>query len=66
MLKKLEVSDEKNIAYVTQTTLSLDDTKDIVDALNAKFPSLHQPRSSDICYATQNRQDAVKQLSLGS
>jgi 4-hydroxy-3-methylbut-2-enyl diphosphate reductase len=61
---RLEVSDEKNIAYVTQTTLSLDDTKDIVDALNAKFPSLHQPRSSDICYATQNRQDAVKQLSL--
>ncbi len=63
-VERLEVSDEKNIAYVTQTTLSLDDTKDIVDALNAKFPSLHQPRSSDICYATQNRQDAVKQLSL--
>ena len=60
----LEIPDEKNIAYVTQTTLSLDDTKDIVDDLNAKFPSLHQPRSSDICYATQNRQDAVKQLSL--
>ncbi len=55
-VERLEVSDEKNIAYVTQTTLSLDDTKDIVDALNAKFPSLHQPRSSDICYATQNRQ----------
>ena len=63
-VERLEVSDEKNIAYVTQTTLSLDDTKDIVDALNVKFPSLHQPRSSDICYATQNRQDAVKQLSL--
>ena len=63
-VERLEVSDKKNIAYVTQTTLSLDDTKDIVDALNAKFPSLHQPRSSDICYATQNRQDAVKQLSL--
>ena len=63
-VERLEVSDENNIAYVTQTTLSLDDTKDIVDALNVKFPSLHQPRSSDICYATQNRQDAVKQLSL--
>ena len=61
-VKRLEVSDEMKIAYVTQTTLSLDDTKDIVDALNAKFPSLHQPRSSDICYATQNRQNAVKEL----
>ena len=52
-------SDEK-IAFVTQTTLSIDETKEIVEALTKKFPSIVQPRKQDICYATQNRQDAVK------
>jgi 4-hydroxy-3-methylbut-2-en-1-yl diphosphate reductase len=52
-------SDEK-IAFVTQTTLSVDETKEIVEALTKKFPSIVQPRKQDICYATQNRQDAVK------
>ena len=48
------------VAYVTQTTLSVDETKEIVDALKAKYPHIHQPKKQDICYATQNRQDAVK------
>ncbi len=52
-------ADEK-IAFVTQTTLSVDETKEIVDALTMKFPNVVQPRKQDICYATQNRQDAVK------
>lgn len=52
-------ADEK-IAFVTQTTLSVDETKEIVDALTQKFPNIVQPRKQDICYATQNRQDAVK------
>jgi len=52
-------TDEK-IAFVTQTTLSVDETKEIVDALTMKFPNIVQPRKQDICYATQNRQDAVK------
>jgi 4-hydroxy-3-methylbut-2-enyl diphosphate reductase len=52
-------ADEK-IAFVTQTTLSVDETKEIVDALTKKFPNIVQPRKQDICYATQNRQDAVK------
>ena len=52
-------SDEK-IAFVTQTTLSVDETKEIVEALTQKFPKIVQPRKQDICYATQNRQDAVK------
>ena len=52
-------ADEK-IAFVTQTTLSVDETKEIVDSLTMKFPNIVQPRKQDICYATQNRQDAVK------
>ena len=59
---KLQVRDPENLAFVTQTTLSVDDTAAIVDALRARFPSLHAPRREDICYATQNRQDAVKQM----
>jgi 4-hydroxy-3-methylbut-2-enyl diphosphate reductase len=59
---KLRVRDPANLAFVTQTTLSVDDTAAIVDALRARFPSLHAPRREDICYATQNRQDAVKQM----
>lgn len=59
----LSVSDEDNLAYVTQTTLSVDDTKVVIDALKARFPNIQGPRKDDICYATQNRQDAVRSLS---
>jgi 4-hydroxy-3-methylbut-2-enyl diphosphate reductase len=59
---RLEVRDPSRLAFVTQTTLSVDDTQRIVDALKQRFPSLASPRKEDICYATQNRQDAVKQL----
>ena len=58
----LEVSDPGNLAFVTQTTLSVDDTTEIVAALRRRFPLLATPRKEDICYATQNRQDAVKKL----
>src|SRR5690606_12927570 len=58
----LEVKDPSQLAYVTQTTLSMDDTARVIDALRAKFPKIEGPRKDDICYATQNRQDAVKQL----
>lgn len=58
----LEVRDPENLAFVTQTTLSMDDTSKVIDALRSKFPSIGGPRKDDICYATQNRQDAVKQL----
>ena len=54
--------DENNLAFVTQTTLSVDDARDIVDALKARFPRIVGPKRDDICYATQNRQDAVKTL----
>jgi 4-hydroxy-3-methylbut-2-en-1-yl diphosphate reductase len=59
---RLKVKDEFNLAYVTQTTLSMDDTARIVAALRARFPDIRGPRKDDICYATQNRQDAVKTL----
>lgn len=62
----LEVKDPAKLAYVTQTTLSMDDTALVIDALRQKFPLIHGPRKDDICYATQNRQDAVKQLALES
>ena len=58
----LEVSDPASLAFVTQTTLSVDDTAKVIDALRAKFPEIQGPRKDDICYATQNRQDAVKSL----
>lgn len=58
----LAVNKRDNLAYVTQTTLSMDDTARVIDALRARFPGIHGPRKDDICYATQNRQDAVKQL----
>lgn len=61
---RLQVKDEDNLAYVTQTTLSMDDTLRVIDALRARFPNIRGPRKDDICYATQNRQDAVKQLAL--
>ena len=59
---RLEVHDPTRLAFVTQTTLSVDDTAAIVEALRERFPALQAPRKEDICYATQNRQDAVKQL----
>lgn len=60
---QLTVSDPTRLAYVTQTTLSMDDTARIIEALRKKFEQIEGPRKDDICYATQNRQDAVKQLS---
>ena len=59
---QLQVQDPSRLAYVTQTTLSMDDTARVIDALRARFPDIEGPRKDDICYATQNRQDAVKQL----
>jgi 4-hydroxy-3-methylbut-2-enyl diphosphate reductase len=60
----LEVKSPDSLAFVTQTTLSMDDTSKVIDALRKKFPAIEGPRKDDICYATQNRQDAVKQLAL--
>lgn len=59
---ELEVRNPEALAFVTQTTLSMDDTSRVIDALRTRFPSIGGPRKDDICYATQNRQDAVKQL----
>jgi len=59
-IDSLSFSRDEKIAFVTQTTLSVDETKEIVEALTKKFPNIVQPRKQDICYATQNRQDAVK------
>jgi 4-hydroxy-3-methylbut-2-enyl diphosphate reductase len=61
---KLEIENPSRVSYVTQTTLSVDDTARVIDALREKFPEIQGPRKDDICYATQNRQDAVKQLAL--
>ena len=58
----LQVADEKNLAYVTQTTLSMDDASQIIAALKQRYPDISGPKKNDICYATQNRQDAVKEL----
>lgn len=63
-VERLEVMHPDRLSYVTQTTLSMDDTSRIIDALRGKFPLIEGPRKKDICYATQNRQDAVKQLAL--
>lgn len=60
----LVLGNPNNVAYVTQTTLSVDDTARVIDRLRAKFPEIQGPRKDDICYATQNRQDAVKQLAM--
>jgi len=59
---QLQVRDEQNLAYVTQTTLSVDDASAIIAALKTRFPFITGPKKDDICYATQNRQDAVKVL----
>jgi 4-hydroxy-3-methylbut-2-enyl diphosphate reductase len=59
----LQVRDPSNLGFVTQTTLSVDDTSQIIEGLRDKFPDISGPRNDDICYATQNRQDAVRALS---
>ena len=61
-VQSLSIPTDSSVAYVTQTTLSVDETQEIVDALKAKYPHIQQPKKQDICYATQNRQDAVKFL----
>lgn len=61
-VKDLEIDNPHKVAFVTQTTLSVDDTKDIIGALQKKFPAIEGPKHDDICYATQNRQNAVKDL----
>ena len=58
----LDIAQPGNVAYTTQTTLSVDDTRDIIAALKAKYPALQGPKNDDICYATQNRQDAVREM----
>ncbi len=60
----LQVRDPEHLAYVTQTTLSMDDTAKVIEALRDRFPKIQGPRRDDICYATTNRQDAVRQLAL--
>ena len=62
--ERLNVKNDKELYFVTQTTLSVDDTQEIIQTLKERFPSILGPRKDDICYATQNRQDAVKQLAL--
>lgn len=57
---QLQVKNPEKLAFVTQTTLSMDDAATVIEALKAKYPNIHAPKSEDICYATQNRQDAVK------
>ena len=64
--KNIEINNPTKLALVTQTTLSVDETKSIIDILKHRFPSIDIPKKDDICYATQNRQDAVKQLALES
>lgn len=59
----LQVANSENLAYVTQTTLSVDDTMKVINALRERFPNIQGPRKDDICYATQNRQDAIRSLS---
>ena len=61
-IKNLTIKDEENLQYVSQTTLSVDSTKEIIQELKKRFPKIKAPRKDDICYATQNRQDAVKEL----
>ena len=64
--KNIEINNPTKLALVTQTTLSVDETKSIIDILKHRFPEIDTPKKDDICYATQNRQDAVKQLALES
>lgn len=62
----LVINNPEHLSYVTQTTLSMDDTASVIDALRARFPNIQGPKKNDICYATQNRQDAVKKLAAES
>lgn len=62
--RSIEVAQPENLAYTTQTTLSVDDTRDIIATLRERFPAMQGPRNDDICYATQNRQDAVRDLAV--
>ena len=62
--QNINISQPSNLALVTQTTLSVDDTKQIIEILKKRFPEIKSPNADYICYATQNRQDAVKQLAL--
>ena len=61
-IKELNFSNERDISYTTQTTLSVDDTAAVIEALKDKYPNIQSPKKSDICYATQNRQDSVKEV----
>jgi 4-hydroxy-3-methylbut-2-enyl diphosphate reductase len=61
-VERLAIADPERLAYVTQTTLSIDDTREVIEALVKRFPKIKGPELKDICYATQNRQNAVKQL----
>ena len=61
-IKELNFSNDRDISYTTQTTLSVDDTAEVIEALKDKYPSVQSPKKSDICYATQNRQDSVKEV----
>ncbi len=65
-VERLVVSQPDNLAYTTQTTLSVDDTREVIEALKRRFPSIQGPKHDDICYATQNRQDAVRRLAADS
>ncbi len=60
--ERLKVDDPENLAYITQTTLSVDDTSEIIAVLRRRFPAIHGPKKEDICYATTNRQEAVKEI----
>jgi len=64
-VEALEVADPQKLSYVTQTTLSIDDTREVIDALVRRFPRIRGPELKDICYATQNRQNAVRRLTAG-
>jgi len=61
-IEDLNFNQERDISYTTQTTLSVDDTKEVIEVLQEKFPNIQSPKKSDICYATQNRQDSVKEV----
>ena len=65
-VNNLVINNPDNLSYVTQTTLSMDDTASVIDALRSRFPNIQGPKKNDICYATQNRQDAVKKLAAES
>ena len=65
-VKKINVKDAEKLAFVTQTTLSMDDAALVINSLHERFPNIHAPKSDDICYATQNRQDAVKIMAKDS